>query len=223
MSMPPKPPLVASFLRSSVAIRLCVASLAVVTFDLFAVRLVIPSNRGDLALFLSVCGAALTLVFCYRTIGLARVAVRELRRTRDQLRFQFKLYALDGLEVREFDDPLEWRRFIETRKPGYDPVIWVSAVGELKVLTELLSCDHGRRGTSAPVIFETMVFDDQGKSLDMVIRYSTYTEALDGHATVAEALRLLELDAVETTRSILSIVRGGSRMTRADTARDDGA
>lgn len=117
-------------------------------------------------------------------------------------------YKLIGREVVETSDLMDWLNWAETA----DLQIDVSETADYHVSTVFLNTDlaHGR---GSPVLFETMVFcrdsyearipEDQ--SMDQrQFRYSTWDEAVAGHAAVVEHLgRQMEeavVKAVESSR-----------------------
>lgn len=59
-------------------------------------------------------------------------------------------------------------------------------VGDARVSTVFLSLDHGFGG-GPPLVFESMVFG--GEHHEAQWRYSTWQEAVDGHAAIVAALR----------------------------------
>lgn len=65
-----------------------------------------------------------------------------------------------------------------------------------RVSTVWLGHDHGFGMTEKPMIFETAVFQD-GKSTEIIERYSSEAEALDGHAKLVAALSERAPDAPE--------------------------
>lgn len=95
-----------------------------------------------------------------------------------------RYYILEGREIREIPDLLEWARWFNTdrksiaRKRFYFRKITVSTV--------FLGIDHSF-DDGAPLLFETMVF---GGTLDGEMeRYSTYEEALAGHKAMVKRVR----------------------------------
>lgn len=91
-------------------------------------------------------------------------------------------YTRDGLPIANADGlwAMESRRVDET------------TVGDTRVSTVHLVIDHSL-GSGPPLIFETMVFDSDGDSFEeyeeYTKRYSTESEAHEGHRKTVEALR----------------------------------
>ena len=78
------------------------------------------------------------------------------------------------------DEPDAWRT-------GYERIA-LDHVGDVSVSTVWLGLDHGHGLTSAPLIFETMVFG--GPFDEQCWRYATEDEARAGHANVVALVRL---------------------------------
>ena len=71
--------------------------------------------------------------------------------------------------------------------PHYKRVA-LDGVGNYNVSTVWLGLDH-QYGEGPPLIFETMVFPDDSFVDSFCERYSTETEALDGHERIVANLR----------------------------------
>ena len=57
----------------------------------------------------------------------------------------------------------------------------------VEVSTVFLGLDHNHAGTDVPIIFETMIFDGEWDGYQW--RWSTWNQAVSGHARVVFALR----------------------------------
>lgn len=69
-----------------------------------------------------------------------------------------------------------------------------TTVGKKVVSTVFLGLDHNWDPTGKPLVFETMVFPEEGDYSDEICeRYHTYKEARSGHAKIVKELRK-ELD-----------------------------
>ncbi len=98
-------------------------------------------------------------------------------------------YVLDGHEVKEAADVMEWGRFFEKD----DRIVAQEDVGPYWVSTVFLGIDH-QWGDGPPLLFETMVFKD-GKGDQWVERASTWDEAALMHVYgVAWAQQQLEAE-----------------------------
>lgn len=64
-----------------------------------------------------------------------------------------------------------------------------AAIPRLWVSTVWLGLDHSFAPTDAPLIFETMVFEDGGGGMDLDCnRYATESEAITGHQLMVKAI-----------------------------------
>ena len=91
-------------------------------------------------------------------------------------------YVLEGREVRECTDPVEWAEWFEKadRRVGFD------TLEHVEVSTVFLGLDHGFGHVGEPILFETMVFR-LGTRRDLeCIRYATWEEAELGHAEIVK-------------------------------------
>lgn len=88
----------------------------------------------------------------------------------------------------------EWAEFMErkgSRHVGYDTLIVNGE--EYTVSTVFLGLDYSMGiGDSLPQLFETMIFTKDRSALDYQERYSTRTEALQGHARAVEFTKNLK-------------------------------
>jgi hypothetical protein len=75
---------------------------------------------------------------------------------------------------------LEWRKAFET----WDRTVRKTEVNGLLVSTVWLGMDHNFSQTGPPLIFETMVFGNDGE--EYCERYATKTEAKKGHNDAVE-------------------------------------
>jgi predicted RNA-binding Zn-ribbon protein involved in translation (DUF1610 family) len=93
-------------------------------------------------------------------------------------------WRLEGHTPVPVDEVLTWGRWCETA----DRTVARTAVAPgVEVLTLFLGIDHGW-GAGPPLLFETMVCRD-GEAGDAMERYSTWTQAEQGHQRIVEALR----------------------------------
>jgi hypothetical protein len=89
-----------------------------------------------------------------------------------------KMYLLRGHEAVETQDPKEWNRSF-----ARDHIIRQDHASGVMVSTIFLGLDHNF-GDGPPLLFETMVFS--GRHAGVQERYSTWDEAVDGHARWVE-------------------------------------
>jgi hypothetical protein len=90
-------------------------------------------------------------------------------------------YILDGHDPKPAE-LLEWARWFETN----DRKVARDTIGDVCVSTVFLGIDH-RFGDGPPLIFESLVF---GGPLDQEMRrYSTWDEAVAGHAELLSLVR----------------------------------
>ena len=94
-------------------------------------------------------------------------------------------YRRDGTPYPEgFEGLIEWARDFEDFSKKV--VRQETLPNGYRVSTVWLGLDHrfGRNGP--PLIFETMVFDTDGKSEDYQVRYATENDAILGHMRAVE-------------------------------------
>lgn len=97
-------------------------------------------------------------------------------------------YTLDeNKNVIPTDDILKWGEFRE----NYDNmIIKQDTIKEFFVSTVFLGIDHGFGNSRKPVVFETMIFPPESKSMEVFCRrYTNYRRAVLGHKI---ACRLVE-------------------------------
>lgn len=96
-------------------------------------------------------------------------------------------YTLVGKEVSKCSDVMEWAKKLEEMDRTIEKTLFtVDGVGEIGVSTVFLGIDH-QYGRGDPLIFETMIF---GGQLDQEMdRYSTYDQAMAGHAEMVKRLK----------------------------------
>ena len=82
------------------------------------------------------------------------------------------------------DDVLVWAKWFETA----DRVLARDDIGAAHVSTVFLGIDHGF-GRGAPILWETMIFENGGALDQECWRYASRAEALAGHAAALEQLR----------------------------------
>lgn len=104
-------------------------------------------------------------------------------------------YVLDGREVRATSQEAayDWLLADENRKRVAEDTI-----GRFYVSTVFMIHDHNLVGSGPPIVFETMVFEqDKDGNLDMTGVYtdrcSTYDEAERMHARTCDAIRAGDL------------------------------
>ena len=64
-----------------------------------------------------------------------------------------------------------------------------------RVSTVFLGIDHNH-GDGTPILFETMAFDDNGSDADMMVRYTTFDKAIQGHKQIVGKVRMLSRDSL---------------------------
>lgn len=91
-------------------------------------------------------------------------------------------YVLDGKDVKECPSLLEWAEWFENA----DRRVAKDTIDDCDVSTVFLGLDHRFRD-GPPLLFETMVF---GGDLDQEMdRYSTWDEAVEGHAKMVQRVK----------------------------------
>lgn len=112
-------------------------------------------------------------------------------------------YKLIGQDIVETDDFADWISWAETADMQVD----LTENADFRVSTIFLDTNHDWRG-ERPILFETMVFVKESyedripkdESLDRhQRRYSTWEDALAGHAAVVALLERQMEDAVAKT------------------------
>lgn len=95
-------------------------------------------------------------------------------------------YVLDGRTPRLEADVVEWARWYETA----DRRVSLDRVGSTAVSTVFLGIDHayGLR-PGAPLLFETMVREGDGRWWDYQRRYTTWEQAEAGHRRAVALVR----------------------------------
>lgn len=81
---------------------------------------------------------------------------------------------------------LKWGQFMNG-----DTHVAEEVVGGYRVSTVFLGLDHGW-GDSDPILFETMVFQEQGRGRaddELTERYCTWEEAEEGHKKIVESVK----------------------------------
>jgi hypothetical protein len=94
-------------------------------------------------------------------------------------------YVLDGHVPRPVENGLDWAQFFErgdriVQQETLSSGLWLSTV--------FLGIDHRVPFDGPPLLFESMVFDPDGVSIDME-RCSTWEEAEEQHRELAEKYR----------------------------------
>jgi hypothetical protein len=113
-----------------------------------------------------------------------------------RLPFKSPWYVLKDKRPVRVSDVLEWERFFsdfENRR-----VAFTELAPGVTVSTVFLGIDHSWRDSGAPILFETMSFDDYGDS--GCRRYTTWAAAEAGHLEEVDRLRAkLGLEPIETS------------------------
>lgn len=93
------------------------------------------------------------------------------------------MYILKGKRVIPCENTLEWGKWMQKKTR----VLKKEKVGDQLVSTVFLGLDYrlGMKDDGHPLIFETMVFPD----CEIMDRYYTYDEALEGHKRIADELK----------------------------------
>jgi hypothetical protein len=89
-------------------------------------------------------------------------------------------YKLNGKEVVECDNLLDWAKWYETA----DRIVKKDKIGDAEVSTVFLGLNHGWDGKI--LLFETMIFG--GEFDDFQDRYETWEEAEIGHQKAIEKI-----------------------------------
>ena len=89
-------------------------------------------------------------------------------------------YILQGRDVVPCNHPTwaEWFEHADRR------VAWTEVASGVEISTVFLGLDHNFCGNGPPLIFETMVFWAEGPLDGHTERWSTYQEAVAGHAMI---------------------------------------
>jgi len=115
---------------------------------------------------------------------------------------EFK-YILNGKIPEACGDILKWSRWFENVD---NRRLAQTTLGPYWISTVFLGLDHSWSGAGAPILFESMVFDEE--EAFSCERYSTWSEAEKGHARICEivqrALDRSELVTAETLRTLFS-------------------
>lgn len=104
-------------------------------------------------------------------------------------------YILKDKESVPCEDLIEWAKWYETK----ERFLWKTKLKDVHVSTVFLGLDHNVIGAGAPILFESMVFENKisegelpgGKKFDYhesleEERYRTYAEAEDGHKKLVQ-------------------------------------
>lgn len=79
-------------------------------------------------------------------------------------------------------DLMTWARFFQTNNDA--KIVKQETVNDARVSTVFLGLDHRFGGDGPPILWETMIFG--GKHDDYQERYSSYEDAVAGHAKAVE-------------------------------------
>jgi len=100
-----------------------------------------------------------------------------MKNNREESNLIVRVYDKEGKPIKNM---LEWEELL--RDFNYKRIALTNLPWGGKVSTVWLGLDHNWRLTGPPIIFETMVFDEDGKGNDLDMdRYSTLEEAIKGH------------------------------------------
>jgi hypothetical protein len=123
-----------------------------------------------------------------------------------------KYYMLSGRDVVPVDALLEWARWYETA----DRQIALDALSGSTVSTVFLGLDFNHLRNGPPLVFETMIF---GGLLDgFQCRYSTYAQALGGHAHALAEVKAMIADHAEVSAAAATVT---DEMLKAMTEKKD--
>jgi len=92
-------------------------------------------------------------------------------------------YILDGHEVIPCESIFDWAKWFENAWPARR--VAETIVGDKRVSTVFLGINH-QFGDGAPLLFETMIFGDEGD--DYQTRCSTWAEAEEMHRKAVATL-----------------------------------
>ena len=87
------------------------------------------------------------------------------------------------------EDLMEWRRWFETSN---NRIVKHTTIGNFYVSTVFLGIDHNYYTSDEPILFETMIFNNDKDAKDAEEyqeRYSNYDEALEGHKKAIEYVK----------------------------------
>jgi hypothetical protein len=123
----------------------------------------------------------------------------------DEVRGRPMYYGLNGepLTLRQWADLLGSNK----RRVALDALTW-GTVSAMRISTVYLGIDHNFLLTGPPLIFETMVFGEEGWADEACYRWSTLDEAQRGHEKVV-------LDLIALIESM-----GGGPITRITLTED---
>lgn len=96
-------------------------------------------------------------------------------------------WILDGRTPVPVDDILVWGEWYEEHW-SKECIVAQDQIGDVWVSTIFLAVDYNHLGIGRPILFETMTFNRGDQSL--LARYSTWDEALAGHADAVASLKM---------------------------------
>lgn len=102
-----------------------------------------------------------------------------------------KYLALEGTEVKEFDDLNAYIAYCDELGHEPDRIVARTEKDDVLVSTVLLPTNHNFNG-EPPHIFETMIFGGRFSEREYQTRCSTYAEALEMHKAAVAIVDLLE-------------------------------
>lgn len=98
-------------------------------------------------------------------------------------------YKLDGKNIVECRDMMEWAMWYETACRTGDRHVALDFIFGIRVSTVFLGIDHNYSMNGRPVLFETIVFVGRsGRDIDMR-RYCLYEQAEAGHKEIVEDIK----------------------------------
>lgn len=106
-----------------------------------------------------------------------------------------RYYILEGTTVLQVEDVLVWGKWFET---AVRRLALTSISPTIEVSTVFLGLDHDWSAAGPPLLFETMVFQDNTETPDtrtaldeFTERWSTYHDAEQGHEAVCARVRAM--------------------------------
>lgn len=116
-----------------------------------------------------------------------------------------RYFKLDGKIAMECRSLLEWAEWMEIA----DRHVAKETIEGFRVSTVFLGLNHNFSGNGDPLLFETMVFSPNGRSIDMK-RYFTWEEAEEGHKKIVETIKVNLAEAHGKTSEVIHKIKSGS-------------
>lgn len=125
-----------------------------------------------------------------------------------------KLYILDAagrptpIDRATDEGWMAWSRWFATadRQVAEDRLCVGGDEAVFVVSTVFLGVEHGTDGAGAPLLFETLVFVEDGTTRDLR-RYASREAAQAGHARIVESLRQALIRAEATGEALIALMR----------------